>query len=198
MIKKRYIFPKRVFDVAFSIFIIVFVLTWLVPLVAVLIFIDSREKTFFKQERIGKNGKPFNIYKFKTMKGNPPVNDPLLSKDEAQRITKLGRFFRKYRIDEFPQFLNVLKGEMSIVGPRPERQLFLNEIIIYLPKYKQMLLLKPGITSLGQIKYGYADNLKQMLKRARYDLIYLDNLTFWTDIKVILSTIIVVFQGKGR
>lgn len=198
MIKKRYIFPKRVFDVVFSIFIIVFVLTWLVPLVAVLIFIDSREKTFFKQERIGKNGKPFNIYKFKTMKGNPPVNDPLLSKDEAQRITKLGRFFRKYRIDEFPQFLNVLKGEMSIVGPRPERQLFLNEIIIYLPKYKQMLLLKPGITSLGQIKYGYADNLKQMLKRARYDLIYLDNLTFWTDIKVILSTIIVVFQGKGR
>lgn len=198
MIKKRYIFPKRVFDVVFSIFIIVFVLTWLVPLVAVLIFIDSREKTFFKQERIGKNGKPFNIYKFKTMKGNPPVNDPLLSKDEAQRITKLGRFFRKYRIDEFPQFLNVLKGEMSIVGPRPEQQLFLNEIIIYLPKYKQMLLLKPGITSLGQIKYGYADNLKQMLKRARYDLIYLDNLTFWTDIKVILSTIIVVFQGKGR
>ena len=165
---------------------------------AFIIYLESGDKTFFKQKRIGKKGKPFNIYKFKSMKGNAPVNDPLLSKDETKRITKFGKFMRKFRIDEFPQFINVLVGEMSIVGPRPERQLFLDEIIEIIPRYKRMLLLKPGITSLGQIRYGYADNLEQMLKRARYDLVYLDNLNFWTDIKVILSTIVIVFQGKGR
>ncbi|RXP59457.1 sugar transferase [Lutibacter sp. HS1-25] len=198
MHKKRYIFPKRIFDIAFSSFVILAVLTWLTPLVAIIIFFESGEKTFFKQERIGKNWKPFYIYKFKSMVGFPPVNDPLLSKDEEGRITTFGRIMRKYRIDEFPQFINVFKGEMSIVGPRPERLFFLNDITSYIPKYKKMINLKPGITSLGQIKYGYADNLEQMLKRARYDLIYLDNLTFWTDIKVILGTIIIVFQGKGR
>jgi len=196
--KKRYIFPKRVFDVVLALIVIVTILSWMVPLIALLIFIESKDKTFFKQKRIGKNGKPFDIYKFKSMTGNPPVNDPLLSIDESARITKIGRFMRKYRIDEFPQFINVLKGEMSIVGPRPERQFFLDDVIANIPRYKKMLNLKPGITSLGQIKYGYADNLEQMLKRARYDLIYLDNLNFWTDIKVILSTILIVFQGKGR
>ena len=198
MHKKRYIFPKRIFDVVLALTVIVTILSWMVPLIALLIFIESKDKTFFKQKRIGKNGKPFDIYKFKSMTGNPPVNDPLLSIDESARITKTGRFMRKYRIDEFPQFINVLKGEMSIVGPRPERQFFLDDMIANIPRYKKMLKLKPGITSLGQIKYGYADNLEQMLKRARYDLIYLDNLNFWTDIKVILSTIVVVFQGKGR
>lgn len=138
------------------------------------------------------------IYKFKSMRGNSPINDPLLSKDEAVRITKFGRFIRKYRIDEFPQFINVLKGEMSIVGPRPERQVFLDEIMNHIPKYKEIQKLKPGITSLGQVKYGYADDIQQMLKRARYDLIYLDNLSLRTDFRVILSTIKVVFEGKGR
>jgi len=178
--------------------VIVTILSWLIPLLAALIFLESGDKTFFKQIRIGKKGKPFSIYKFKSMTGNPPENDPLLSISESARITKIGKFIRKYRIDEFPQFINVLIGEMSIVGPRPERQFFLDDMIIHIPKYKELLLLKPGITSLGQIKYGYADNLEQMLKRARYDLIYLDNLNIWTDIKVILSTIVVVFQGKGR
>ncbi|SDX64488.1 Sugar transferase involved in LPS biosynthesis (colanic, teichoic acid) [Lutibacter oricola] len=174
------------------------ILVWMVPLVAIIIWMESKEKTFFKQERIGKNGKPFYIYKFKSMKGDCPVNDPLLSKDEASRITVFGKFLRKFRIDEFPQFFNVLKGEMSVVGPRPERQFFLDEMIKYIPKYREIQELKPGITSLGQIKYGYADNLDQMLNRARYDLIYLDNLSIWTDIKVIISTIGIVFQGKGK
>ncbi|MBG7629730.1 MAG: sugar transferase [Bacteroidetes bacterium] len=198
MYKKRYIFPKRILDIVFSLLVIILIMSWLVPLAAIIIYFESGENIFFTQKRIGKNGKAFKIYKFKSMKGISPVNDPLLSIDEEARITKFGKFIRKYRIDEFPQFFNVLKGEMSIVGPRPERQFFLDHIIIYIPKYKELLNLKPGITSLGQIKYGYADNLEQMLKRARYDLIYLDNLNFWTDIKVILSTIVVVFQGKGR
>lgn len=196
--KKRYIFPKRVFDIVFSSIIIITVLSWLIPLIALIIFFETGEKTFFTQKRIGKNGEPFNIYKFKSMRGESPVNDPLLSKDEIARITKFGHFIRKYRIDEFPQFFNVLKGEMSIVGPRPERQLFLNGILAFIPKYKEIQKLKPGITSIGQVKYGYADNLDQMLKRARYDLIYLDNLSLFTDFKLILSTIKVVFEGKGR
>lgn len=198
MNNKLYIFPKRVFDIVFSVLVLITILSWLTPLVAIIIWLESGEKTFFKQERIGKNGTPFNIFKFKSMKGVSPVNDPLLSKDEEARITKFGYFIRKYRIDEFPQFYNVLKGDMSIVGPRPERQYFLDEMIKHIPKYKEIQKLKPGITSLGQIKYGYADTLKQMLKRARYDLIYLDNLTFWTDIKVIIATIKIVFQGKGK
>ena len=198
MNKRSYKFPKRIFDVVFSILIICTILSWLIPLVALIIFLESGEKTFFTQERIGKNGQPFKIYKFKSMRGQSPVNDPLLSKEEAIRITKFGHFLRKFRIDEFPQFFNVLKGEMSIVGPRPERQLFLDEIVKEMPIYKKMQNLKPGITSLGQIKYGYADNLEQMLIRAKYDLIYLDNLNFWTDIKVVISTIKVVIEGKGR
>lgn len=198
MNKKRYILPKKILDIVFSILILLFIVSWLTPIIALLIFLENGEETFFTQERIGKNGKPFNIYKFKSMRGFPPINDPLLSKDEFTRITKFGKFMRKYRIDELPQFFNVLKGEMSIVGPRPERQYFLDEIITHIPKYKQLILLKPGITSLGQIKFGYADNLEQMLKRARYDLIYLDNLSLQTDIKVVLRTIIIVLKGEGR
>ncbi|WP_372746239.1 sugar transferase [Lutibacter sp.] len=198
MDRKSYIFPKRIFDVSFSIIVIITILSWLAPLVGLIIFFESGERMFFHQERVGKNGKLFKIYKFKSMRGNSPINDPLLSKDEAVRITKFGRFIRKYRIDEFPQFINVLKGEMSIVGPRPERQVFLDEIMNHIPKYKEIQKLKPGITSLGQVKYGYADDIEQMLKRARYDLIYLDNLSLRTDFRVILSTIKVVFEGKGR
>ena len=198
MDKRRYKFPKRIFDIAFSILIICTILSWLIPIVAIIIFLESGEKPFFTQERIGKNGHTFNIYKFKSMRGQSPVNDPLLSKDEAMRITNFGRFLRKFRIDVFPQFFSVLKGEMSIVGPRPERQLFLDGIVKEIPKFKKMQKLKPGITSLGQVKYGYADNLEQMIIRAKYDLIYLDNLNFWTDIKVIISTIKVVIEGKGR
>ncbi|MDX1830126.1 MAG: sugar transferase [Lutibacter sp.] len=189
---------KRIFDIIFSVLVCVFVLSWLTPLIAIIIFLESGENIFFTQERIGRFGKPFTIYKFKSMKGVPPVNDPLLSNDEKNRITKFGKFMRAYRIDEFPQFVNVLLGEMSIVGPRPERQQFLDKVIAKIPKYKEMQQLKPGITSIGQIKYGYADNTSQMLKRARYDLIYLDNLSYWTDFKVIFDTIKVVFKGTGK
>jgi len=189
---------KRLFDVFFSVIILIFILLWLIPIVAFLIFFTTLERPFFFQVRIGKNGKPFCIYKLRTMKGVPPVNDPLLSCEETVRITKLGAFLRKYRIDEFPQFLNVLKGDMSIVGPRPERQQFLDNIIKEIPNYAQLQALKPGITSLGQIRFGYADTFAQMKIRARYDLVYLDNLSLWTDIKIILYTIVVVVKGKGK
>jgi lipopolysaccharide/colanic/teichoic acid biosynthesis glycosyltransferase len=168
------------------------------PFVALIIVLTTGERPFYKQARMGRNGKPFQIYKFRSMKGVPPKNDPLLSREETQRITKFGKFLRKYRIDEFPQFYNVLKGQMSIVGPRPERAHFLNLIIRHIPRYKELQKLRPGITSLGQIRYGYADSLEQMKLRARYDLVYLDNLSLWTDIKIILYTLIVVVKGKGK
>jgi len=189
---------KRIFDIVFSSIVCLTILSWLTPLIAIIIFIESKEKTFFTQKRIGQLGKPFTIYKFKSMRGIPPKNDPLLSNEEIYRITKFGKFMRAYRIDEFPQFVNVLLGEMSIVGPRPERQEFLDKVVAKIPKYKQLQNIKPGITSLGQVKYGYADNLTQMLKRARYDLIYLDNLSYRTDLKVIFATIKVVFKGTGK
>lgn len=189
---------KRIFDILFSIAITLTILIWLVPLVSLLIILTTGERPFFFQKRVGKNGKLFNIYKFRTMKGKPPVNDPLLSIEESNRITKLGFLLRKYRIDEFPQFINVLLGSMSIVGPRPERQEFLDDIIREMPNYAELQKLQPGITSLGQIRFGYADTFAQMKIRARYDLVYLDNLSLWTDIKIILLTVVVVIKGKGK
>ncbi|NJB82172.1 sugar transferase [Wenyingzhuangia aestuarii] len=189
---------KRIFDILFSFVVLITVLSWLAPLVAFLIFITTGERPFFFQKRVGKKGRLFHIYKFRTMKGFPPVNDPLLSDEETHRITKLGKILRKYRIDEFPQFVNVLKGDMSIVGPRPERQEFLDNIIKEIPTYADLQCLKPGITSLGQIRFGYADTFAQMKIRARYDLVYLDNLSLWTDIKIILLTVLVVIKGKGK
>jgi len=189
---------KRSFDILLSLFIIIGILFWMVPIVALLIFLTTGERPFYLQERVGKEGVLFKIYKFRSMKGMPPVNDPLLSDEETIRITKFGKFLRKYRVDEFPQFYNVLIGEMSVVGPRPERQYFLDLVISHIPRYKLLQSLRPGITSLGQIRYGYADSIGQMKLRARYDLIYLDNLSLWTDIKIILYTIVVVFKGKGK
>ena len=189
---------KRIFDILFSFVVLVTILIWLIPIISVLIFITTGERPFFFQKRVGKNGKQFDIFKFRTMKGFPPVNDPLLSAEETVRITKMGKILRKYRIDEFPQFINVLIGNMSIVGPRPERQEFLDDIIREIPQYSALQCLKPGITSLGQIRFGYADTFAQMKIRARYDLVYLDNLSLWTDIKIILYTIIVVIKGKGK
>lgn len=173
-------------------------LSWLTPIIATIIYLQSRELFFFKQERVGQFEKPFNIYKFRSMKGVCPNNDPLLSKDEQSRITKFGSFLRKYRIDEFPQFINVLKGEMSVVGPRPERQFFIDQIKQKIPEYTKMQSLKPGITSIGQIEFGYADNLSEMLERAKIDLAYLKNRSFWLDLKIVFKTIVVVFAGKGK
>jgi lipopolysaccharide/colanic/teichoic acid biosynthesis glycosyltransferase len=132
------------------------------------------------------------------MKIDAEASGPKLSSDNDNRITPIGKIIRKYRIDEFPQFINVLKGDMSIVGPRPEREFFINEILKVNPKYKRLHNVKPGITSLGQVYYGYAENISEMDKRLQYDLLYLKNFSFITDIKIILLTISIVFKGKGK
>ncbi len=191
-------FLKRLFDLSFSTLILITVLSWLFPIVAFIIKFTSKGPIFYLQERIGENQKPFKIIKFRSMKIDAESTGPKLSSDNDDRITPIGKILRKYRIDEFPQFFNVLRGDMSIVGPRPERAFFINEIIKINPKYKRLHNVKPGITSLGQVYYGYAENIDEMNKRLQYDLLYLKNFNFLTDIKIIFLTVAIVFKGKGK
>ena len=123
---------------------------------------------------------------------------PQLSSKKDIRITRWGRIMRKYRIDELPQFYNVLKGDMAIVGPRPERKFYFEQIIAEAPQYKFLLRVKPGITSWGMVKYGYAENVEEMLERARFDLIYTENITLLSDIKILFYTLVTVLQGRGK
>lgn len=190
-------FLKRGFDIMFSSLVMIAGS----PIFALLYIItktSSKGPAFFKQERIGRNGKPFNIYKFRSMYTNAELNGPQLSKNNDPRITKWGMVMRKTRLDELPQFWNVIKGDMSVVGPRPERQHFIEKIVVKAPSYKRLLRVKPGLTSIGQVHYGYAENIDQMCDRVRYDLVYLQNVSLNSDINIILKTVKVMVQGKGK
>ena len=126
------------------------------------------------------------------------INGPQLSSSNDSRITSIGKFMRKTRLDELPQFINVLKGEMSIVGPRPERQYYIDQIMQTAPHYKHITKVKPGITSWGQVKYGYAENVEQMIARLKYDVLYIENMSLTLDIKIMFYTIIIIFKGVGK
>ncbi len=188
---------KRCFDVAFSLLVMVIGFPFFVIIYFITKF-TSPGPAFYKQERIGRNEKPFYIFKFRSMYLNAEKHGPQLSKDNDPRITKWGVFLRKTRFDELPQFWNVLRGDMSVVGPRPERQHFIEKIIEKTPSYKKLLKLKPGITSIGQVHYGYAENIDEMCTRVRYDLIYLDKISLKSDLNIILKTVKVMVQGKGK
>jgi lipopolysaccharide/colanic/teichoic acid biosynthesis glycosyltransferase len=169
----------------------------LIILLSVSIKLTGRGPVIYSQKRIGRNGKPFIIYKFRSLHFGTEDGFPLISGKEDKRITILGRFMRKHKFDEIPNLFNVLKGEMSIIGPRPEQQIFIDQIIQREPRYKQLQLIKPGVTSWGQVKYGYASNVEEMIKRMEYDLFYLENRSLLFDLKITLSTIAIILKGKG-
>jgi exopolysaccharide biosynthesis polyprenyl glycosylphosphotransferase len=159
--------------------------------------LTSRGPVFYSHERIGRYGKPFIIYKFRSMFVEAEKNGPELSSRNDDRITRFGKFMRKSRLDEIPNFINVLKGDMSLVGPRPERKHFIDQIIRQAPHYLQLLKVKPGITSWGQVKFGYAENVDQMIERLKYDLIYLDNMSLYVDFKILIYTVLTIIKRKG-
>lgn len=158
---------------------------------------DSSGPVFFRQERVGCLGKPFLMYKFRTMYVNAEENGPLLSSENDERVTPFGRIMRKYRLDELPQFWNVLKGDMSIVGPRPERKYFIDEIVKKAPYYYLLHNVRPGITSLGMVKYGYAGDVDKMIERLEYDMLYYENMSLAMDLTILIYTVKTVITGKG-
>ena len=188
---------KRLLDVMVSAVMLVLLIP-VYALVAVLIKLDSPGPVLYRQERVGWHNKPFHIIKFRTMVQNAEQQGrPQLSSEDDPRITRLGRVLRKYRIYELPQFWNVLRGDMSLVGPRPERQYFVTKIMEREPVYSLVHQVRPGITSLGMVKFGYARNVDEMLERLHYDLLYLENMSIINDLKILAYTIRIVFMGRG-
>ncbi len=188
---------KRLLDVSLSLIASIIFLPIFIVLV-IIIKATSKGSVFYKQERIGRFGKPFYIFKMRSMVVNAENGTPALSKENDVRITKIGKFMRKTHLDEIPQFFNVIIGDMSLVGPRPERQFYIDQIVKRAPHYTHLHKLRPGITSWGQVKYGYASNVDEMLERLPYDMMYLKNISLYIDFKILIYTVMVSVKGSGK
>jgi exopolysaccharide biosynthesis polyprenyl glycosylphosphotransferase len=188
---------KRIMDVAFSL-VAVIILSPVYLFTGMAVYFTSKGPVFYSQERIGINGRPFKMLKFRTMYQDSEAAGPQLSSENDPRITPFGRFMRKVRLDEIPQFITVIKGDMSLVGYRPERKFFIDQIVKEAPHYNLLLKIKPGITSWGQVKYGYAENVEEMIERLKYDILYIENMSIAVDIKIMFYTVIIVIMGRGK
>ncbi|HTF31992.1 MAG TPA: sugar transferase, partial [Flavitalea sp.] len=188
---------KRVIDVVISLPLLVLMSPVLVY-AAIRTRISSPGRIVYSQERVGYKGKTFNILKFRSMYADAEINGPQLSSKNDPRVTSWGKVMRKWRIDELPQLLNVLKGEMSLVGPRPERSYYVQQLSKKSPYFRYLLKVKPGLTSWGMVQFGYAGTLDEMIERMKFDLIYIENISLALDLKIMLYTIKIILKGQGR